>query len=71
MANSDGASRFEFEAIVCPRLIGAFKAALTNDYFRERFDPDDLAEIVSPVEEAAIEHDDPDARPCKLLDLLA
>ena len=50
----------EFESIVCPKLIGEFKAALTNDYFRERFDPDDLAEIVTAVEEAAIEYSDPE-----------
>jgi putative PIN family toxin of toxin-antitoxin system len=51
---------FDFEAIVCPRLIGEFRDALTNDYFRERFDPDDLAEIVAAVEEAAIRRDDPE-----------
>ncbi len=50
---------FEFEAIVCPRLIGEFRDALTNDYFRERFDPDDLAEIVIAVEETAITYEDP------------
>lgn len=50
---------FDFEAVVCPRLIGEFRDALTNDYFRERFDPDDLAEIVASVEEAAIKYDDP------------
>lgn len=50
---------FDFEAIVCPRLIGEFRDALTNDYFRKRFDPDDLAEIVAGVEEAAIKYDDP------------
>jgi uncharacterized protein len=50
---------FDFEAIVCPRLIGEFRHALTNDYFRERFDSDDLAEIVANVEEAAIKYDDP------------
>lgn len=32
---------------------------LTNKYFRERFDPDDLAEIVANVEEAATGCDDP------------
>jgi putative PIN family toxin of toxin-antitoxin system len=50
---------FDFEAIVCPRLIGEFRDALTNEYFQERFDPDDLAEIVASVEEAAIKYDDP------------
>lgn len=50
---------FEFEAIVCPRLIGEFRDALTNKYFRERFDPDDLAEIVANVEEVATGYDDP------------
>jgi uncharacterized protein len=50
---------FDFEAIVCPRLIGEFRDALTNEYFRERFDPDDLAEIVTSVEEAAVKYDDP------------
>jgi putative PIN family toxin of toxin-antitoxin system len=50
---------FEFEAVVCPRLIGEFRDALTNKYFRERFDPDDLAEIVANVEEAATEYADP------------
>jgi uncharacterized protein len=50
---------FDFEAVVCPKLIDEFRDALTNDYFRERFDPDDLAEIVASVEEAAIKYDDP------------
>lgn len=50
---------FDFEAIVCPRLIGEFRDALTNKYFQERFDPDDLAEIVANVEEAATGYDDP------------
>lgn len=50
---------FEFEAIVCPKLIGEFRDALTNRYFRERFDPDQLAEIVGNVEEAATVYDDP------------
>jgi uncharacterized protein len=50
---------FDFEAIVCPRLIGEFRDALTNEYFRKRFDPDDLAEIVTSVEEAAVKYDDP------------
>jgi uncharacterized protein len=50
---------FDFEAIGCPRLISEFRDALTNEYFRERFDPDDLAEIVASVEEAAIKYDDP------------
>jgi putative PIN family toxin of toxin-antitoxin system len=50
---------FEFEAIVCPRLIGEFRDALGNKYFRERFHPDDLAEIVANVEEVATRYDDP------------
>lgn len=50
---------FDFEAIVCPRLIGEFSDALTNKYFRERFDPDDLAEIVVSVEKAADRYEDP------------
>lgn len=50
---------FDFEAIVCPRLIGEFRDALTNKYFRERFDPHDLAEIVVSVEEAANRYEDP------------
>lgn len=51
---------FEFEAIACPRLIGEFRDALTNKYFRERFDSDDLAEIVANVEEAATKYADPE-----------
>jgi putative PIN family toxin of toxin-antitoxin system len=51
---------FEFEAIVCPKLMGEFRAALTNSYFRERLDPDELEEILAAVEEAAIEYEDPD-----------
>lgn len=50
---------FEFEAVVCPRLVGEFRDALGNKYFRERFDPDDLAEIVARVEEAAVVRSDP------------
>lgn len=50
---------FDFEAVVCPRLIEEFRDALTNDYFQERFNPDDLAEIVTSVEEAAVKHGDP------------
>jgi len=51
---------FDFEAIVCPRLIGEFRDALTSKYFRERFDPDDLSEIVANVEEAATNYPDPE-----------
>jgi uncharacterized protein len=50
---------FDFEAVVCPRLIGEFRDALTNDYFQQRFDTSDLAEIVAAVEEAAINYEDP------------
>lgn len=50
---------FDFEAIVCPRLIGEFRDALASKYFWERFDPEDLAEIVANVEEAAIKYEDP------------
>jgi putative PIN family toxin of toxin-antitoxin system len=50
---------FDFEAIVCPRLISEFRDALTNDYFRERFDPDDLAEIVTSVTGAAVAYENP------------
>ena len=50
---------FDFEAIICPRLIDEFRDALGNKYFQERFDPDDLAEIVANVEEAAVAHEDP------------
>jgi putative PIN family toxin of toxin-antitoxin system len=50
---------FDFEAVVCPRLIGEFRDALGNKYFQERFDPDDLDEIVASVDEAAITYDDP------------
>jgi putative PIN family toxin of toxin-antitoxin system len=50
---------FEFEAVVCPTLIGEFRDALASKYFKERFDPDDLAEIVANVEEAATEYADP------------
>lgn len=51
---------FEFEAIVCPKLIGEFRNALTSKYFQERFDPDDLAEVVANVEEAATKYPDPE-----------
>jgi uncharacterized protein len=59
---------FDFEAIVCPRLIGEFRDALTNKYFQERFDSDDLAEIVANVEEAAIQYEDPKEIPALLRD---
>jgi len=38
---------FDFEAIVCPRLIGEFRDALTNKYFSRALRPDELAEIVA------------------------
>ena len=50
---------FEFEAIVCPKLIGEFKDALTNRYFTERFSSNELAEIIANVEEAVTEYDNP------------
>jgi hypothetical protein len=50
---------FDFEAIVCPKLIDEFRAALASKYFQARFDPDDLAEIVASVEDAATEYEDP------------
>lgn len=50
---------FDFEAIVCPKLIGEFRAALAGKYFQARFDPGDLAEIVANVEEAATQYEDP------------
>lgn len=49
---------FDFEAIVCPKLIDEFKDALTSKYFR-RFDHDDLVEIVANVEDAATKYADP------------
>lgn len=49
----------DFEAIACPKLIGEFKKGLDSEYFQERFDPDDLAEIAANVEEATIEHENP------------
>jgi uncharacterized protein len=51
---------FDFEAIACPKLLGEFRAALSNDYFRERFDPIDLGEIVVAVAEAAVIYDNPE-----------
>lgn len=50
---------FDFEAIVCPKLIDEFRDALTSKYFRERFDHDDLVEIVATVEDAATNYADP------------
>jgi putative PIN family toxin of toxin-antitoxin system len=50
---------FDFEAVICPKLMNEFRDALGNKYFQERFDPDDLAEIVANVEEAGVEHEDP------------
>lgn len=49
----------DFEAVVCPKLIDEFRDGLGNRYFQERFDPDDLAEIVAGVQEAAVEREDP------------
>jgi putative PIN family toxin of toxin-antitoxin system len=50
---------FEFEAIVCPKLLQEFTDALGNRYFRERFDARDLEAILASVTEAATEYDDP------------
>lgn len=45
---------------MCPKLLDEFGKALNNDYFRERFDPTDLTEIVAAVEESAVIYDDPE-----------
>jgi uncharacterized protein len=50
---------FDFEAVVCPKLIDEFRDALGSKYFQERFNPDDLTEIVASVEEAAIKYQNP------------
>jgi uncharacterized protein len=50
---------FDFEAVVCPKLIGEFRDALNSSYFQGRFDPDELEEIVSGVTEVTIERPDP------------
>jgi putative PIN family toxin of toxin-antitoxin system len=50
---------FEFEAIVCPKLIQEFSDALGNRYFQQRFDARDLEGIVASVREVATEVDDP------------
>lgn len=50
---------FEFEAIVCPRLLGEFEDALGNRYFQERFDAGDLEGIVANVAEVATSYGDP------------
>lgn len=50
---------FEFEAIVCPKLIQEFSDALGGRYFQERFDSRDLEGIVTSVREAATQYDDP------------
>lgn len=39
--------------------MGELRGALTSEYFRERFDPDDLEEIVASVEEVAVTYEDP------------
>ena len=52
---------FDFEAVACPRLIDEFRSAVANKYFRERFNPDDLAEIVANVDEAVVKYEDPRA----------
>jgi uncharacterized protein len=49
----------DFEAVVCPKLIDEFRDGLDSRYFQERFDPDDLAEVVAGVREAAIERRNP------------
>jgi putative PIN family toxin of toxin-antitoxin system len=50
---------FDFEAVVCPKLIDEFRAGLASKYFQARFDPDDLVEIVASVEESATKYEDP------------
>lgn len=59
---------FEFEAIACPRLIAEFRGALGSNYFRERFEVANLEEIVSAVEKAATQCDDPTDIPSLLRD---
>jgi uncharacterized protein len=49
----------DIEAIACPKLIEEFKNGLDSEYFLDRFDPDDLAEIVVNVEAVAVEHENP------------
>lgn len=49
---------FEFEAIVCPKLIQEFSDALGNRYFQERFDARDLDRIVTSVTGVATMYDD-------------
>lgn len=50
---------FDFEAVVCPKLIDEFSDALGGRYFQERFDADDLSGIVANVEEVAVELKNP------------
>jgi putative PIN family toxin of toxin-antitoxin system len=50
---------FDFEAVVCPKLIDEFKDALGNKYFQERFDSEELEEIVASVEEAGLAYENP------------
>jgi uncharacterized protein len=50
---------FDFEAVVCPKLIEEFRRGLASRYFQERFDANAMAEIVASVEEAALHRDEP------------
>jgi putative PIN family toxin of toxin-antitoxin system len=50
---------FEFEPIICPKLIQEFADALGNRYFQERFDRRDLDGIVTSVTGVATMYDDP------------
>ena len=49
----------DIEVIACPKLIEEFKNGLDSEYFLDRFDPDDLTEIVANVEGVAVEHENP------------
>lgn len=49
----------DFEAIACPKLTQELRDGLGNSYFQERFNPDELAEIATNVERAAVMHENP------------
>ena len=58
----------DFEAVVCPRLLGEVRRGLSRPYFLSRIDPADAERAVREIARASIQLRDPQNPPSVLRD---
>lgn len=55
----DGLENLDFEAVVCPKLLGELRKALRKPYFRERVSAEEARKAVKRIQAVAIALADP------------